>query len=72
MKSLANRPHRNFVALFLTAALLVLAAASEADARRSRNALTGAAIGGGVGALVGGLRGAGTGAAIGAIVGAVR
>ena len=63
---------RYLMAGFLTAALLMLAMATAADARRARPAVSGAAIGAGVGAIVGGSNGARRGAAAGAIIGAVR
>jgi len=68
-----SRQHAHLIVWgFVLVALFASALATTADARRFRNAVTGAAIGAGVGALVDGGRGAGTGAAVGAVVGATR
>lgn len=56
----------------LIAAFVFTLFASEADARRARNAVIGGTIGAGVGALVDGSSGARTGAAAGALIGAVK
>ena len=64
--------YRSILALFLVAVFLVSVIAPTADARRPRNAITGAALGAGAGALVDGGSGARTGAVAGAIVGAIR
>ncbi|QIG50952.1 hypothetical protein G5V57_26410 [Nordella sp. HKS 07] len=57
---------------FLSAAILASILVPNADARRARNAVTGAAIGAGLGAIMDGGRGAAQGAAVGALVGVVQ
>jgi len=72
LKQGLNMHYRFFMVGLLITALLILAFATAADARRARRAVQGAVIGAGVGAIVNGGRGARRGAAAGAIIGAVR
>lgn len=65
-------PSYRWLGAVLIATFAFTLVASEADARRARNAVIGGAIGAGVGALVDGGSGARTGAAAGALIGAVK
>ncbi len=72
MPAIPGKRFRVVVGSTLIATALTMVLVTTADARRVRNAVTGAAIGAGVGAVVDGGSGARTGAAVGAVVGAVR
>lgn len=67
-----NMHFRSTLALLLVTAFLMSLMAPSADARRGRNAITGAALGAGAGAIVGGGSGARRGAVAGGIIGAIR
>lgn len=72
MSSILIPTPRHLVGGALIAAVLLSLGVTDAEARRARNAVTGAAVGAGVGAVVDGSSGARTGAAVGAVVGAVQ
>jgi hypothetical protein len=67
----SSHKFRSVMSAALVAAIAFTLLASEADARRARNAVIGGTIGAGVGALVDGGSGARTGAAAGALIGAI-
>lgn len=71
VKERSNAQYRFLLGLLLSTAVLASVFVTEADARRTRNTVSGIAIGAGIGALVDGGQGAVRGGAIGALIGSV-